>query len=183
VSVDARRRAFEALVVPHVARLHAAALHLSRDPADASDAGDIVQETLLRAFRTFDNFVPGTNAGAWLHTILRSVRANRRRKRGREPRLVVVDDIDQQPSRQAPAPPGAASSVVEREVVSALERLPREHRRVVLLVDVEGLSYEAAAAEIGCPVGTVRSRLFRARKALFVGLWAYARRTGYVRGR
>jgi RNA polymerase sigma-70 factor (ECF subfamily) len=159
---------------------------LTRRPEDARD---LVQETFLRAYRTFDGFTPGTNAKAWLLTILYSVFANRYRKARREPPAVPLEEVEARfegllarsgaeraswSRDSAPAPAGP-------EVKHALAALAEPYRDAVLLVDVQELTYEEAAAALGCPVGTVRSRLFRARKLLFVALHDYARKAGYLK--
>lgn len=168
--------AFETTALPFARSLYGTALRLT---GHAEDALDVVQETYLRAFRTFHNFRAGTNPKAWLFTILRSVTANRYRDDQRRPQLVVLDDLDQRftaESRagvpEAPLAPG--------EVERALATLPEEFRLAILLVDVEELTYEEAALAMGCPVGTVRSRLARARRGLAVALRDYATQAGYA---
>jgi len=185
MSADRRAR-FEATALPYQRALHCAAVHLSRQPEDARD---LVQETFLRAYRTFDGFTPGTNCKAWLLTILYSIFVNRYRKAQREPPAVPLEELEERfeglivgtGAEQAdmgwkggPLPGGP-------EVERALAGLPGPYRDTVLLVDAQDLTYEEAAAALGCPVGTVRSRLFRARRLLFVALHDYARRTGYVK--
>ena len=179
-----RRTEFEATAVPFMRPLYHTALRLIHKPEDASD---IVQETFLRAYRTFDNFVPGTNAKAWLFTILYSVFANRYRKERREPESVPLHEIEDRfvdKMREGAGPDSAARLLDEAPdefVESALRDLPESFRSAVLLVDVEELSYDEAAAALGCPIGTLRSRLFRGRKLLFVRLHEHARKTGYLR--
>lgn len=151
------RAAFEAECLPLMRRLYAVAVRLTRKPEDASD---VVQETLLRAYRTFESFEPGTNARAWLLKILHSVFLNRNRKERRSadwPSLESLEGRLPAESAAGTARPSAA------ELESALQALPEPLRIAILLVDVEGLSYEEAAAALACPVGTVRSRLHRAR--------------------
>jgi RNA polymerase sigma-70 factor, ECF subfamily len=185
MSTDRRAR-FEATVLPYLGALHHTALHFSRRPEDAHD---LVQETFLRAYRTFDGFTPGTNAKAWLLTILYSVFANRYRKAQREPRAVSLEEVEARfegllagPAAERAFGSGEGGyAPAGREVESALADLPGPYREAVLLVDVQELTYEEAAAALACPVGTVRSRLFRARKLLFVALHDYARRAGYVK--
>jgi RNA polymerase sigma-70 factor (ECF subfamily) len=158
-----------------------AALRWTREPADASD---LVQETYLRAYRTFDSFEAGTNAKAWLLTITYSIFVNRYRKRRREPYAVSIEDLGEWHDALV-APPAdhpEAQLGKERmaaEIEQALEKLPELFRSAVLLVDVDELSYEEAASALGCPVGTLRSRLHRARKLLLTALSGYARRSGY----
>lgn len=169
------RTEFEQLVLPVLPMLHRTARRLTRRPEDASD---LVQETCLRAYRTFANFHPGTSEKAWLFTILYSVRANAwHREKGRQ-WDVSIDDIEEQFA--APAGDGGQDpelALLRRidaspHLEAALAELPEPFRAAGLLVDVEELSYEQAAAALGCPVGTLRSRLFRARKQLLGALVA-----------
>ncbi len=168
--------------------LYNKALHLTRRPEDASD---LVQETFLRAYRTFGNFVAGTNAKAWLFTILYSIFINRYRKEQREPDTVSMDEMEEAFHQTLADPDWEANFITlvdskldwsGPEVRAALEQLPEAFRTAILLVDVEGLPYEEAAAVVDCPVGTLRSRLFRARRVLFVALSDYARRMGFQKG-
>lgn len=175
---DERREEFETTALPFARPLYATALRMT---GRAEDALDVVQETYLRAYRTFGNFTRGTNPKAWLFTILRSVSANRWRQRRRSPATVPLEDWESRFGTLAAGGPPAQDMPGE-EVSRALARLPEEFRDTVLLVDVEGLTYEEAAAALGCPLGTVRSRLSRARRALYAELHDYARKTGYARG-
>jgi RNA polymerase sigma-70 factor, ECF subfamily len=178
VSRSQRREEFESTALPLSRSLYATALRLT---GQADDAMDVLQETFLRAYRTFDSFTLGTNAKAWLFKILRSVSANRRRDRHRRPPVLSLEETEERFGPLALAAPPTREPDHE-EVGHALNRLPEEHRLVVQLVDVEGLTYEEAADVLACPVGTVRSRLSRARRALFVELHDYAERNGYARG-
>src|SRR5262245_24054906 len=183
-----RRARFEAETLRWMPAVHRFALHLTRRPEDARD---IVQDAYLRAFRTFGNFRPGTNAKAWLFTIVYSVFVNRWHKERREasvsiealekefPRLLATEDPAAFRESLSTRPADWAHS----EVDAALRRLPEAFRSALLLVDVEELTYEEAAAALGCPVGTLRSRLFRARQALYVALHEFAVRVGYARPR
>lgn len=174
---DERRRQFESIALPLMQPLYNTGLRLT---ADADEAADIVQETFLRAYRTFDNFRTGTNARAWLFTILYSVFTNRYHAEKRRPRMEAVEQLE------APASPDADVALVAAwgsrwnpEVERALRRLPEDFRTPLLLIDVEGLSYEEAAAVLGCAVGTVGSRLFRGRKLLYALLQEYAHQAGF----
>lgn len=190
VAEAAHRAAFEAEALPHLDRLHRTALRLVRRPEDAAD---MVQETYLRAYRTFAGFRPGTNSRAWLFTILYSVFVNLHHKHRRSPRESSLAELEERfetalvgPDWEAPfaALDNAGTWGTGREVDAALAALTAEFRAVVVLVDLEGLSYEEAAAALGCPVGTVRSRLARGRKLLAARLWDYAGRLGYpVKGK
>jgi RNA polymerase sigma-70 factor (ECF subfamily) len=181
---DERRQRFESTALPLMQRLYNTALHLT---GDADDAADVLQDTYFRAFRTFDNFRPGTNAKAWLFTILYSVFFNRRRKRQREVGPLPPDELEQrfqlyveQPSHNGVGQTEAWGASWPREVQRALSALPEVFRAAVLLVDVEELSYEEAATALDCPVGTVQSRVFRARRMLHSALAEYARREGFA---
>lgn len=176
-----RRGDFERIALPVAPALYRTAHRLSRGPEDASD---LVQETFLRAYRTFANFQDGTNAKAWLFTIMHSIVANRWRAERRAPGELAVDDVERRfgaalASKQVDAEQALLARLdASPEVDHALRELPDAQRAAVLLVDVEELTYEEAAAVLDCPVGTVRSRLARGRKQLFVALTEYARRTG-----
>ena len=185
-STRERRARFEATALPHLKAAYNMALRLTRQ---TEDARDLVQEAYLRAYRTFDNFRPGTNCKAWLFTILYSIFVNRYRKEQREPATVSVEELEEKFHRSLAAPKptttaggvGAAPEWTDGEVEAAFDELPESFRSVVLLVDVEELTYEEAAATLDCPVGTIRSRLSRARKALYAALEEHARRTGYLK--
>jgi RNA polymerase sigma-70 factor, ECF subfamily len=173
-----RRAEFEAVCVPLMPMLYGTAVRLTRRREDASD---LVQETYLRAYRGFDRFRQGTNAKAWLFTILYSVFVNRYRKETRTPPSVPLDEIDERflaVSDAAPAP-----SIGSERLEDGLRALPEPFRAAILLVDVEGLTYEEASAVLACPIGTLRSRLARARRALFLELRPELRSTaGAVAG-
>jgi RNA polymerase sigma-70 factor (ECF subfamily) len=179
------RSEFEVTALPVAPALYRTARRLTRGPEDARD---VVQETMLRAYRTFDRFQAGTNVRAWLFTILYSILTNSWRRRQRTPEEVPLEIVEERFAGALRASGvDAESRLLQRleaspEIDSALGDLPEEYRAAVLLVDVEELSYEEAAAVLGCPVGTVRSRLHRARKLLFVALHDYARRAGVAEG-
>jgi RNA polymerase sigma-70 factor, ECF subfamily len=176
------RAQFEASALPFMRSIYNTALSLTRRPEDASD---LVQETYLRAYRTFSNFTLGTNCKAWLFTIMYSIFVNRYHKERREPESVPVEELEENFHRSLATPEWDPYLVQDRrvmatEVSQALDKLPESFRLAVLLVDVEEMSYEEAAAILNCPLGTLRSRLFRARKLLFVELQPYALKKGYV---
>jgi RNA polymerase sigma-70 factor (ECF subfamily) len=176
------RAQFEAVALPFMRSIYNTALSLTRRPEDASD---LVQETYLRAYRTFSNFTLGTNCKAWLFTIMYSIFVNKYHKERREPESVSVEELEENFHRSLAAgewDPYLAQDarVMATEVNQALNRLPESFRLAVLLVDVEEMSYEEAAAILNCPLGTLRSRLFRARKLLFLELQPYALKKGYL---
>jgi RNA polymerase sigma-70 factor (ECF subfamily) len=167
--------------------LHNQALRLTRNSEDASD---IVQETYLRAYRTFAKFKEGTNCKAWLFTILYSIFVNKYRKRQREPDTISIEELEQTFHRTLVDGDWEKKFVAltrserdwqEPELNQALAKLSEDFRSAVLLVDVQGFTYEEAAAALKCPVGTLRSRLFRARRTLFLELKDYAERKGLIR--
>ena len=167
--------------------LYNQALRLTRR---SQDAGDIVQETYLRAYRKFSSFKDGTNCKAWLFTILYSIFVNKYRKQQREPDTISIEELegafhrtlaDGEWETNFAALTTSELGGQEPEINNALEKLPEDFRSAVLLVDVQGFTYEEAAASLECPVGTLRSRLFRARRMLFLELQDYARRTGVIR--
>jgi RNA polymerase sigma-70 factor, ECF subfamily len=174
---DLRRSAFERLVTPLYSALYRVARRLG---GGDDEAPDLVQETCLRAFRTFDAFAPGTNAKAWLFTILYSIAINRGRRRRLEPETLPGDEIDRLfAAHIAGQPDGGSRQWTEAEVARAVDDLPEPFREAVLLVDLEELTYEEAAGALECPVGTLRSRLFRGRKLLAISLADYAARAGF----
>ena len=179
---DARRQEFEAVALPLMRPLYDTALRLTSDPEEAADS---LQETYLRAFRTFDNFRPGTNARAWLFTILYSVVINRRKKSVREVQAPSVEELERIAPSHPPLDPDGLGNVDAwgarwpTEVAAALRNLPEVFRAAVLLVDIQEFTYEEAATVLDCPIGTVQSRVFRGRRMLFAALEDYARKAGY----
>ena len=152
-----REARFEAEALPHLKRLYAAAYRMT---SNAADAEDLVQETMLRAYRAFDRFAPGTNAKAWLYTILERVRTDAFRKAGRRPSTVELED-------DGPAVAGRQDALLQgRDLEKVLGALPENFRLAVLLRDVEELSYEEIAAALQIPLGTVMSRIHRGRALL-----------------
>lgn len=154
----ARAACFEADLLRHMPRLRAFAMGLAgrRDVAD-----DLVQETLLRALKARERFVPGSNLQAWLFTILRNAyltRAGRDRRLRQDPDGVHVGSLSASPEQEW--------RLHYREMLKALARLRPHHREALLLVVAAGMSYEEAAAVSGCPVNTMKSRVKRAREAL-----------------
>ena len=154
-----RDEAFEAEVLPQLRALFGMAYRLT---GNAHDAEDLVQETMLRAHRAFHRYRPGTNARAWLFTILHRLRTDGLRRRGRRPETVELTD-DGPPV--APVHEAALTSGHE-EITRALEGLPETFRDAVVLRDVEEYSYAEIAAMLEVPVGTVMSRIHRGRALL-----------------
>jgi RNA polymerase sigma-70 factor (ECF subfamily) len=158
--VPNRQDEFERVAIPHSRSLLRVARRLARDRAVADD---LVQETLLSAWRGFDRFQPGTNARAWLFRILLNAFYARGRRLRSGPLTVELDTAE----RAAHGAFSVASSQNEAaEITSALDKLSAEHRTVLLLAVVEGFTCQEVAGIIGLPIGTVMSRLSRARQAL-----------------
>ncbi len=176
---------FERDVLPLMPGLYAAALRLTRNPADAED---LVQEAYLRAYRGFAGFQEGTNAKAWMYRILTNTFINSYRKRQREPVTIPEDDIEEwylyERLGESGVERSAETEVLERlpdeDVQRALEALPEGFRLAVLLADVEGFSYKEIAEILDIPIGTVMSRLHRERRALEKALWETVRERGLV---
>lgn len=154
-STGGRACEFEAEALPHVRRLYAAACRLTRN---TDDAEDLVQDTLLRAYRAYDSFRPGTNMRAWLFTILYRVRADGFRRAGRSPRTVEL----LQDTRSVPPPQDALASGSE-VLESALGQVPEHYRTALVLRDVQDFSYDEIARIMEVPIGTVMSRIHRGR--------------------
>src|SRR5215469_5199697 len=169
---------FERQVRPYLAQLYTAALRMTRN---ASDAEDLVQETLAKAYVAFHQFTPGTNLRAWLHKILANTFVNSYRKTKREPALAVDPDMpdgwQQGNDAFAPLARSAEAEALDRlgdsEVLRALRDLPSDFRTAVYLADIEGYPYREVAAMMGTPIGTVMSRLHRGRDRLRRALAAY----------
>jgi RNA polymerase sigma-70 factor (ECF subfamily) len=141
---------------------------------------------MLKAYRAWDQYEKGTNAKGWLLTILRNSFINEYRRRTRHPETVDVDTIEPFAvfgDVQDDDPQGAFfDQIVDDEVLKAIDDLPVAFRETLVLSDVEGMSYQEIGKILGVPVGTVKSRLFRARQALQGKLYQYAVSMGYIKG-
>jgi RNA polymerase sigma-70 factor (ECF subfamily) len=182
-SPEERREGYEKEALVHLDVLYRVALRLT---GNAADAEDLVQETMLRAYRSWDRYTPGTNAKGWLLTILRHLFINEYRRKSRHPETVDVDTIEPFAlfqEVQEEDPQGAFfDKIVDDEVLRAVDQLPEAFREAVTLSDVEGLSYEEVAKVLDVPVGTVKSRLYRGRRLLQAKLYDYAVGMGYIKG-
>jgi RNA polymerase sigma-70 factor (ECF subfamily) len=174
--------------VSHLDALFAVACKLTRNPVEAED---LVQDTLLKAMRARDQFHQGTNLKAWLFRILTNTFINKYRRGGLERSVLEGPDADPlvdgwvsaSTMRQLRDPEAAAlMPIVEGEVQKALDALPTEFKIAVILCDVEEFSYEEIAQIMGCPIGTVMSRLHRGRKLLQRSLYNHALALGIVKG-
>ena len=186
-SSEASRREFEALALPHLDGLYAAALRLTKNPRDAED---LVQDAVLRAFRFFDKFERGTNIKAWLYKILTNTFINRYRRNTKE-RNIVEDERDSVQDRLVSRDSADAAENPERayldrmlsdDVLKALDSVPVDFRLAVILADLQDFSYKEIADILDVPVGTVMSRLFRGRRLLQRQLAEYAAASGVLQG-
>lgn len=179
---------FEAEVLPFMDSLYSTAYRMSRNRQDAED---LLQETYLRAYKYYDKFQEGTNFKAWLFKILKNTFINRYRKRQRQPLKNSFDEIEgsfeskllESPLTARGATPEEELMVdaLDQDVQKALEALPEDYRTAVELADLQGLSYREIADQLGIPLGTVMSRLYRGRRKLEAVLLQYAREHGYIR--
>jgi len=159
---------FEAEALPLTADLFRIAMWLVRDRAEAED---LLQETFTQALQSFHRYEQGTNVRAWLMTIMYRARSKRQRIAGR---LRLVDDAEERIAETIAFEPPIAQGLTDDEVLAALERLPSQFREVIVLSDVEELSYKEIAGLMKVPIGTVMSRLNRGRKLLRAELAIYA---------
>ena len=157
--------------------------HAMRLTRNTSDAEDLVQETYLKAFRSYESFSAGTNLRAWLFRILTNSQINRYRAKQRRPEETELDDVGDLYLYKKLAAPGTIGRSAEdelmdlfseSEVVAAVDALPENYRAAVLLADVEGFAYKEIAEMLEIPIGTVMSRLHRGRKALQRELYDFA---------
>ncbi|OFW65615.1 MAG: RNA polymerase subunit sigma-24 [Actinobacteria bacterium RBG_16_68_21] len=178
---------FESDVMPFAPQLYSAALRMTRNPTDAED---VLQEALLKAFRGYHTYESGTNLKAWLYRILTNTFINKYRERSRRPSEVELGELEDlylfkrlggeesTGGATRSAEEEALEGFVDEDIKGALESLPENFRMPVLLADVEGFSYKEIAEIMDVPIGTVMSRLHRGRKALQRALWRLAEERG-----
>ncbi len=180
---------FNEEALPHMDAVYRFALRLagSRDLAE-----DLVQETFLRAFRSWDKYTPGTQCKSWLFTICRNVFL-RQRERVQRHDEIVSENVDRSSGpfevvnpvwvKAVKADPEGEffDAIVDEVVLRHIQDLPEDYRMAVILSDMEGLSYQEIAEMMDVPVGTVKSRLFRGRRILQGALYEYAVSMGYIK--
>ncbi|MEW5795806.1 MAG: sigma-70 family RNA polymerase sigma factor [Candidatus Zixiibacteriota bacterium] len=181
-----KRKQFEAEALPHMDALYRTALRMTKNQ---SDAEDLVQETMVKAYRFWDKFEPGSNCRAWLFKIMTNIFINEYRSKSRTPVSVNMDDIDdnflygqlatvkpeKNPEEQLFA------KIFDDDVKKAIEELPDDFRLVVVLSFLEDFSYQEIADIVELQLGTVKSRLHRGRKLLQKKLYDYAVKNGYIK--
>src|SRR5256885_2844643 len=175
---------FEREVMPHLPALYGVALRMTKNQGDAED---LVQESVLRAYRFFDSFEAGTNCKAWLFRILTNTFCNRYREREREQEILGEVESSEANLGQfvGGAPRDAETALLgrmlSRDVERALTQVPSEFRLAVILADLEDFSYKEIAEIMECPAGTVMSRLSRGRRILQKLLYDHAKEQGILR--
>lgn len=188
-----KKQRFEKLFLPLMDNLYNLALRMTRNQGDAED---LVQEAYLKAYRFFDHFQEGTNAKAWVITILTNTFRTKYRKIQKEPDQVDFDAVEnfflvdkikpaiypanKSEARNSNEITDLLKSYVSDDVIKALENIPEQFRMAVLLSDVERFNYQEIAEIIGANVGTVKSRIFRGRRLLQKQLYKVARERGIV---
>ena len=180
-----KRALFEEQALPFMDQLYAAAMRMTRNPADAAD---LVQETFVKAFQAFGQFQQGTNLKAWLYRIQTNTFINNYRKNQRNPYQGTIDDLEDwqlggaesvtQSLSTRSAEAEAIDHLPDSAVKEALQAIPEDFRLAVYFADVEGFSYQEIADIMKTPVGTVMSRLHRGRRMLRESLSEYARDRG-----
>jgi RNA polymerase sigma-70 factor (ECF subfamily) len=174
---------FEDEIIPHLDAMYNFGLRLTSDP---NDAEDLVQDTIVKAFRFFSSYEKGTNAKAWLFRILKNSFINNYRKKSKQPSQVDYDEVSSfyetiraDRTDTSDLEDRMFRELIDDDISNALEQLPEDFRTVVLLCDVEGFTYEEIANMLDVPIGTIRSRLHRGRNLLKAELEEYAHDRGY----
>ena len=177
-----KQQEFNDEIIPHLDSLYNFGLRLTADP---SDAEDLVQDTIVKAFRFFDSYEKGTNAKAWLFRILKNSFINNYRKNLKKPQEVDYDEVSSfyENIRAERTDTSDLEHLIFRDLMDdnftkALSKLPEDFRTVVLLCDVDGFTYEEISNMLDVPIGTIRSRLHRGRNLLKTELYEYAKTHG-----
>lgn len=179
LSEEEKHKIFMEEFFPHADALYNFAYHLTYKE---DDAADLVQDTFMKSIKFVESYHLGTNARAWLFRILKNSFINEYRKKSKRPYQVDIDDATtyyNQESTQVDMRKEIFDGILADELVTALDSLPVDFRTVVILCDVEGFTYEEMSKILDIPIGTVRSRLHRARHMLKDKLYDYATHMGY----
>ena len=175
---------FNEEILPHLDSLYNFGLRLTSDP---NDAEDLVQDTIVKAYRFFSSYEKGTNAKAWLFRILKNSYINNYRRQSKKPQEVDYDEVSSfyesiraERTETSDLEDKMFRELIDDELTNALDQIPEDFRTVVLLCDVEDFTYEEIANMLDVPIGTIRSRLHRGRNLLKAQLMEYAAKRGYA---
>lgn len=181
---EKKQKDFHEEIIPHLDALYNFGLRLTSDP---NDAEDLVQDTIVKAYRFFSSYEKGTNAKAWLFRILKNSYINNYRKKSKKPQEVDYDEvatfyetIRAERTETSDLEDKMFRELIDDELSNALDNIPEDFRTVVLLCDVEDFTYEEIANMLDVPIGTIRSRLHRGRNLLKAELLDYAAKRGYA---
>jgi len=185
---SAKRKSFESEAIPHMEALLRTALRMTRNQGDAED---LVQEAIVKAYRNWDKFEPGTNCRAWLFRIMTNIFINEYRSKSRSPVSIDVDDIDENYLYGQLASLGPENNperelfnkILDDDIKKTIDELPDDFKMVVVLSFIEDFSYQEIADIMDLQLGTVKSRLHRGRKLLQKQLYDYAVKNGYIKER
>ncbi len=179
-----KQKDFNEEIIPHLDALYNFGLRLTSDP---NDAEDLVQDSIVKAYRFFSSYEKGTNAKAWLFRILKNSYINNYRKRSKKPQEVDYDEVSTfyetiraERTDTSDLEDKMFRELIDDELSNALDNIPEDFRTVVLLCDVEDFTYEEIANMLDVPIGTIRSRLHRGRNLLKAELMDYAAKRGYA---
>ncbi|TVR17609.1 MAG: sigma-70 family RNA polymerase sigma factor [Balneolaceae bacterium] len=179
-----KQQDFNDEIIPHLDALYNFGLRLTSDP---NDAEDLVQDTIVKAYRFFSSYEKGTNAKAWLFRILKNSYINNYRKKSKKPHEVDYDEvatfyetIRDERTETSDLEDKMFRELIDDDLSQALDSIPEDFRTVVLLCDVEDFTYEEIANMLDVPIGTIRSRLHRGRNLLKAQLMEYAAKRGYA---
>ncbi len=179
-----KQKDFNEEIIPHLDALYNFGLRLTSDP---NDTEDLVQDTIVKAYRFFSSYEKGTNAKAWLFRILKNSYINNYRKKSKKPQEVDYDEVSMfyetiraERTETSDLEDKMFRELIDDDLSRALDKIPEDFRTVVLLCDVEDFTYEEIANMLDVPIGTIRSRLHRGRNLLKAELMDYAAKRGYV---
>lgn len=179
-----KQQDFNEEILPHLDALYNFGLRLTTDP---NDAEDLVQDTIVKAYRFFSSYEKGTNAKAWLFRILKNSYINNYRRKSKKPQEIDYDEVASfyesiraERTNSSDLEDKMFRELIDDDLSNALDSIPEDFRTVVLLCDVEDFTYEEIANMLDVPIGTIRSRLHRGRNLLKAQLMEYATNRGYA---